>query len=250
MVRRHMARVTPAEPDLEVAASDVFKSYGRYWAETFWVRPRRFSEINAGLSIEGLEHLKAAAEAGRGAVVALPHLGNWETAALSGPQAGIGLVAVAEKLANPLITDWFTGLRQAFGIEILLNDRGVMRDVEEAVKAGKAVCLLADRDLKGRGVETNFFGETTTLPAGPVALAGRTGAPLLTAACYFTPTGHHLVIYPPLQISEGTDRLVAGTQALAARLEEHIRSAPRQWHLLQPNWPSDRELKPHPSKGS
>ena len=32
------------------------------------------------------------------------------------------------------------------------------------------------------------------------------------------------------------------TQDLAHALEVLIRRAPEQWHLLQPNWPSDRAL--------
>ena len=31
------------------------------------------------------------------------------------------------------------------------------------------------------------------------------------------------------------------TQELAYRMEKLIAEAPRQWHLVQPNWPSDRE---------
>jgi KDO2-lipid IV(A) lauroyltransferase len=31
------------------------------------------------------------------------------------------------------------------------------------------------------------------------------------------------------------------TQALAYKLEDIIRQAPSQWHLVQPNWPSDTE---------
>lgn len=240
MVKRHMTRVMGPEHRDEMVR-EVFRSYGRYWAETFWVKPSRIGRLDKGLTIDGLEHLKSAAAAGRGAVITLPHLGNWEVASLAGPRAGIRIVAVAEQLPNRLITAWFTSLRQAFGIEIHLNDKGVMRNVEESVRRGGAVCLLADRDLKGRGVPTEFFGEQTTLPAGPVALAARTGAPLLSAACYFTPTGHHLVISPPIEIPEGSDRLSAGTKAYAARLERAIKVAPEQWHLLQPNWPTDRD---------
>lgn len=242
MVRRHLRRVTQAEPAPK-QVRQVFRSYGRYWAETFWVRPRRVSQLDAGLHIDGLEHLAAVARSGQGAVIVLPHLGNWEAAALSGPRVGLPIVAVAEKLANARLTAWFTSLREAFGIEILLNQKGVMRAAEAAIRRGGAVCLLADRDLSGRGVTTPFFGEETTLPAGPVVLAGRTGAPLLSAVCYFTPSGHHLIISPPLELAEGPERLAQGARAYAERLEASIRPAPEQWHLLQPNWPSDRKAR-------
>ncbi len=239
MVRRHMRRVSGVGDEGQVRK--VFRSYGRYWAETFWVRPRRLGVLEKGLRIEGLEHLSAAAENGRGAVIVLPHMGNWEAASLAGRQAGIEVVAVAEKLSNPYITSWFTSLRMAFGIRVILNQRGVMRAAEEAIRAGGAVCLLSDRDLSGRGIRTEFFGEETTLPAGPIVLAFRTGAPLIPAVCYFTPGGHHLVLGAPLVLAGGPDRLSEGTRTYATWLEEGIRRAPEQWHLLQPNWPSDRQ---------
>jgi KDO2-lipid IV(A) lauroyltransferase len=31
------------------------------------------------------------------------------------------------------------------------------------------------------------------------------------------------------------------TQRIATALEGIIRQAPEQWHLFQPNWPSDRQ---------
>ncbi|NIS21734.1 MAG: phosphatidylinositol mannoside acyltransferase, partial [Thermoplasmata archaeon] len=60
----------------------------------------------------------------------------------------------------------------------------------------KAVALLSDRDLKGRGVEVEVFGEETTLPPGPATLAVKTGAPLFPVATYFEGDGHHVVVRP------------------------------------------------------
>ena len=106
------------------------------------------------------------------------------------------------------------------------------------------VCLLCDRDLDHTGVEVEFFGERTTLPAGPATLAIRTGAALLPTAVYFTPryNGHHGLVRPPIKIQRmgGLREDVARvTQLLARELEFLIRRAPEQWHLFQPNWPSD-----------
>ena len=115
--------------------------------------------------------------------------------------------------------------------------------VLEAVRQGRTVGLVADRDILGSGVEVEFFGETTTLPAGPAVLALRTGVPLLPCAIYFDgPDGHRVVIRPPLAVArEGGFRedVQRVTQVLAHELEELIRAAPEQWHLMQPNWPSD-----------
>jgi phosphatidylinositol dimannoside acyltransferase len=239
MARRHMQRVQGSNSNLGKRTRAVFRSYGRYWAETLWVRPRRISELDAGLEIVGLEHLKDAAHGGKGAVIALPHVGNWEAAALSGQRAGIEVLAVAEKLANQRLTKWFTSLRKQYGITIVLAGRTSMRGIEDGIARGAAVALLCDRNLSGRGVKTEFFGEVTTLPAGPAALALRTGAPLLIAAAYFTPNGHHLVLQP-LELPPGERDLGEVTRHIAKGLEQLIRRAPEQWHLLQPNWPSDQ----------
>ena len=107
------------------------------------------------------------------------------------------------------------------------------------------MAFLADRDLKRSGVPAYFFGEETTLPPGPATLALRTGAPLLPVASYYDgDDGYRVVIRPAIPVpTEGTrsEKVRTMTQDLAVEMEALIRAAPHQWHLVQPNWPSDRE---------
>jgi phosphatidylinositol dimannoside acyltransferase len=223
------------------------QSYGRYYAEALWARGSRVEELQAETTVEGLEHIIGAREEGRGMIYGLPHVGNWDAAAPVSGNEKVPVVAVAEKLPNRRITEWFTSMRAEFGIEIVLATGGteVMRKLEAALSANKAVALLSDRDLNQRGVEVVFFGEKTTLPPGPATLALRTGAPLLPVASYYEgDNGYRVVIRPALPVpTEGTrsEKVRAMTQALAEEMESFIRVAPRQWHLVQPNWPSDRE---------
>ena len=72
----------------------------------------------------------------------------------------------------------------------------------------------------------------------------RTGAPILPVAVYFTrrSNGHLGVVRPPLPAERRgslRDDVARITQDLAVELEYLIRRAPEQWHLFQPNWPSD-----------
>jgi len=246
MARRHMRRVLGEGADAEEAARSVMKSYGRYYAETLWARASRVDELRRHTVVEGLERIIDARDQGTGMIYGLPHVGNWEVAAPVAVDEKVPVVAVAEKLANRRITDWFTDLRATFGIEIVLATGGteVMRKLEGALRDNKAVALLSDRDLKGRGVEVEFFGERTTLPPGPATLALRTGAPLLPVATFFDGSdGYRVVVRPPIPVPEEGSRsakVAAMTQALAVEMESLIRQAPEQWHLVQPNWPSDR----------
>lgn len=244
MARRHMERVLDEGSDADGASKEIMRSYGRYYAEALWARAKRVPEMLADTEVVGLEHVLNARDAGTGMIYALPHMGNWEAAAPVAISHGVPVVAVAEVLPNRRITDWFTEMRAEFGIEIVLATGRieVMRKLEQAIAENKAVALLSDRDLKGRGVEVEFFGEETTMPPGPATLAVRTGAPLLPVGCYFRDGGYKVVVRPPLPIpEEGTksERVAALTQLLARQLEDLIEAAPQQWHLVVPNWPSD-----------
>ena len=246
MAERHMRRVLGNGADADAAGRAVMRSYGRYYAETLWARGSRVPELQKATRVEGLERIIEARDQGRGMIYGLPHVGNWEFAAPVAVAEGVPVVAAAEKLPNIKITDWFTEMRAEFGIEVVLATGGteVMRALEAALSANKAVALLSDRDLKGRGVEVGFFGERTTLPPGPATLSIRTGAPLLPVASYYDgDDGYRVVVRPAIPIpTEGTrsEKVQSMTQSLANEMESLIRDAPEQWHLVQPNWPSDR----------
>ena len=246
LLRRHLTRVLGPVPDIDRHIRAMYASYGRYWAEVFWVRPRRKAEILSHSKVVGLEHIEAARDRGSGIILALPHLGNWEMAGAKAEEIGIPVLAVAEMLPNRRLVDWFLGVRSALGIDVVLASEGrrVTESLLNRLRSGGTVALLADRDITGRGVEVDFFGERTTIPAGPLSLADRTGASLLPVGCYFNEgRGHTFVVQPPMSLpTEGSrsERIAVGSQQLALVLEEIIRKAPEQWHLFQPNWPSDR----------
>lgn len=246
-VVRHMQRIhgphlVGAALDREVQRS--FDSYARYWMEAFRLPSMSRAEIDSGLSYSGLNHVRRAMADGRGVIMALPHMGNWDFGGAWLALQGFPVAAVAEVLEPPELFDWFVSFRRRLNMEIIPLGPSAGGDVLRALRAGKVVGLISDRDLSGGGgVAVDFFGERTTLPGGPATLALRTGAPLLPAAIYMEPHGHHHgVVRPPIPI-ERTGRLrddvTRVTQALASELETLIRRAPEQWHNFQPSWPSD-----------
>jgi lauroyl/myristoyl acyltransferase len=247
-VERNLARVSDGRLNglaLRRAVSDTFDSYGRYWWELFRLPADiAANDMDSRLTFDGDEHLLRAIDAGKGAIVALPHVGGWDFGGAWLARQGIPPTAVVEPVEPPELFDWFADVRRAAGIEIVPLGPDAGSALLSSLREGKVVTLLCDRDLPGNGVEVEFFGERTTLPSGPALLALRAGAALLPAAVYFTPRGgHHAVMQPPVEaVRQGRlrDDVQRVTEALAKRLEELIRAAPDQWHLMQPNWPSDR----------
>jgi KDO2-lipid IV(A) lauroyltransferase len=223
-----------------------FESYARYYAESFRLPRLSVAELDAGMSYEGYEHMEDAFARGVGPIMVIPHLGGWEWAAFWFTRVqGLPLTAVVEPLEPPELFEWFVSFRRSLGMNVVPLGPLAGSEVVRAIKAKHVVTLLCDRDIGGSGVPVTFFGEETTLPAGPATLALRTGAPLLPCAIYYRDRGHHGVVRPPLPAERSGAGLRADvariTQEIADALEDLIRAAPDQWHLLQPNWPSDHE---------
>lgn len=249
LLTSHMSRVlgeAASADDVARAVRGMYRSYGRYWAETFWFRPRRRDAIVDNVDRIHFDPIFASMQAGRGRIFALPHIGNWEVAGLIAADIGSPVVAVAEHLPNQRITDWFLDVRKRFGIEIILtSDPNRTRKLITVLKQGRAVALVADRDVTGRGVEVEFFGEKTTMPGGAVSLAELTGADLIPVGVYFKEgRGHRIEVRDAVRLPDlpsREQRVAAGVQEFARVLEDIIRVAPSQWHLFQPNWPSDEQ---------
>ena len=233
---------------LRRAVDATFESYARYWAESFRLPGTSPEVLDAGMSYEGLGHIDEGLAKGKGAILALPHLGGWEWAGFwVAAVRRQPITVVVEALDPPELFEWFVDLRRSFGMNIVPLGPDAAAQVVRALKSNHIVCLLCDRDIGGGGVEVEFFGERTTLPAGPATLSFRTGAPLLPTAAYFRGRGHYGVCRPPVPLERRRglrEDVTRVTQLLAYELEALIRVAPEQWHLLQPNWPSDRAALP------
>jgi KDO2-lipid IV(A) lauroyltransferase len=247
LVERNMRRADPSLSGvrLQRAVRRCFESYARYWGEAFRLPSLTPAELDAGMTYEGVDILRSALAGDVGPILVVPHLGGWEWAGFWLTEVeGAEVTVVVERLEPESVFDWFVEFRESLGMHVVPLGPSAGRDVIAAVKARHAVCLLSDRDITGGGIEVEFFGERTTLPAGPATLALRTGAPLLPSAVYFRGRGHHGVVRPPLDTTrQGSlrDDVARVTQDVAHALEDLIRAAPEQWHLMSPNWPSDHE---------
>ncbi|MFL6206309.1 MAG: phosphatidylinositol mannoside acyltransferase [Acidimicrobiales bacterium] len=246
-VERNLRRVDPglAGAPLRRLVDETFESYARYYEESFRLPGTSAADLDAGFRADGFEHLEAALAQGRGAIMAMPHLGGWEWSGFWVTRVkGHRVTVVVEELEPRELFDWFVDLRRSFGFDVVALGPDAGPASARALKDNHVLALLCDRDLTGNGPEVEFFGERTTLPGGPATLALRTGSPILPTAIYFDgPDRRRSVVLPPLDIERRgklRDDVQRVTQDLAHALEGLIRAAPEQWHLLQPNWPSDR----------
>ena len=249
-VAANLARITgePASsPRVRRLIVATFRSYARYWLETFrLVREGREFFLERFQAL-GEEHIDQSLAQGKGVVIAVGHLGNWDAAGAWVGARGNRLVTVAEVLKPRRMFDFFVNHRARLGMTIYPAEKGVTERLVAAVESGAVVAILADRDLKATGPTVTFFGEEATFPAGAASIALRTRAPLLVAGVWGVQLpggkrGWQAEISPPIELPEegGREAVQQVTQAVAGHLEDFIRRRPEEWHVLQPFWTSDR----------
>ncbi|SDR99096.1 phosphatidylinositol mannoside acyltransferase [Corynebacterium timonense] len=249
MLRRNLSRVVGPENVTRELVRDSMRSYARYWREAFRLPrlagdPQVLETITRGVS--GRPFLDAALERGRGAILALPHSGNWDMAGMWLVQHYGTFATVAERLRPEVLYEAFVDYRESLGFEVLPltgGDHPYAR-LAEVLRGNGIVCLMGERDLTPRGVPVTFFGESTTMPAGPAKLAVDTGAALFAVHSWFEGTDEQpawgLKADPELEVTTVEET----TQRLADRFAANIAEHPADWHMLQPMWPSDRQYRP------
>jgi KDO2-lipid IV(A) lauroyltransferase len=229
--------------ELRRLSREVMRSYARYYLEVFRIQVIPGQRIMDGMHIEGdanveltLEYMKN----GRGVIYALPHMGDFEQAGawIIGRGAG-SFTTVAERLKVDSVYDRFLKFRQDLGMEVLPTTGGPhpFGVMAQRLRAGKLICIVADRDLSDTGVEVEFFGEKALLPAGPAALAVQTGAALMPVSCWFVGDSEWGArVHEEIPVPERGDRkekVAVMTQQLAIVFEQAIREHPEDWHMLQ-----------------
>lgn len=253
-LRKNLRRVVGPEMSelrMDALIGAALRSYSRYWMETFRLEAMDHAAVadsfDQNMSTASKEHLDAALERGKGVVLALPHMGNWDASGVWLVQRHGPFTTVAERLRPESVFDRFVAYRESIGMEVIALTGGQRPPTDvlaERLRANRVVCLLADRDLSRGGIEVSFFGEPAKMPAGPALLAAMTGASLHVVHSYFVGAdgwGH--TVSAPIELPDGRlrDKVSAGTQRIADMFAAGIAQRPVDWHMLQRLWLADLE---------
>lgn len=241
----NLARVRPGLDDagLRALSRAGMRSYLRYWCDSFRLPDWSHERIRATVRLEGDEPVRRALASGRGVVMFLGHLGNWDHAGAWSTLSLAPVTTVAERLRPERLFDRFVRFRERLGMTIIPLTGGseVFRTLLRTLRDGGFVPLLADRDLTQGGVEVQLFGEPARMAVGPAALALQTGAALFAVGIHYerrSGGGHGIVVRwsPPIStdgVGTGRAAVAALTQQCADHLAEVIAEHPEDWHMLQ-----------------
>ena len=231
------------------------RSYLRYWMESFRLPAWSAERVRDGFDAKDLHHLTDGLAAGKGVILALPHMANWDLAgAWVTTKLETPFTTVAERLKPETLYDRFVAYREGLGMEVLPHSGGTaFGTLARRLRDGGLVCLVADRDLSASGVEVEFFGETHPDARRPGAArpadrrAAAAGDPLVRRLAR-----HAGRVHPRSRCPEtGTraEKTSVMAQALADAFATGIADHPEDWHMLQRLWLADLDRRPRTGAG-
>ena len=239
-LRSNLARTQQdiTELDLDLLVYRAMRSAIRYWCDTFRLPDWSPQRINDTVTATQEHLLLDAIAAGKGAIVTLPHVGNYDHAAAYFCGKGAKIVTVAEHLKPEALFKKFLEYRAAFGMEALPLDGRVLPTLSQRIRSGCVIALAADRDLSRSGIDVTFFGGPARMPAGPAILALKTGAPLICAMISYTEKGIHIdfSLVPVPTVGTETERIAQIVQNSADLFAQGISAYPHDWHMMQRIW--------------
>jgi phosphatidylinositol dimannoside acyltransferase len=255
-LEKNLRRIRPAASDAEIRelSKDSMRRYFRYWCEAFRMPDWSKERVVNTMLCEGEDNLTQAINQNKGVIVALPHMGNWDHVGAWACLTKGPLTSVAERLKPEKLFDKFIDYRSSLGMRIYPLGTPDLMDVlaSELRTDHRLLALVSDRDLTARGIDVEFFGEATRMPAGAANLALRTGAPLLPAALWHTEIGSAIRLFPQIEIPDGAptgddcarqpgyaEAVTVMTQQVARCFETGINDHPTDWHMMQKLWLAD-----------
>ncbi len=233
--RRIMADRAPG--DARAVAQSCFRKLGVNFIESllFQFVPRK--EYGARFKLEKRGRVDEALNGGRGVLALGFHYSNWEITGLSSILLGREIVALARPLkGHARLNDFINGLRGSTGLTIIPN-RDTARDVARLLAEDRIVAFLGDqREKRSRAVWVDLFGQRVPTSKGVVAVAMKTGVPVVPVYARREGFLRYTIVYnEPLLIERHgaplDELIVRNARRVNAFLEEIVRDRPDEWFL-------------------
>ena len=229
---------------MRAATREAFALYGRYWYETFALRTMSSEDVNRLFRSTGVEHIDAGLSAGRGVIVALPHMGNWDAAGHWLAVNGYPVVAVAEELRPASVYDLFYRHRRALGMQIVPLQSGVGRaaDPPAVARTGSSRCSATATSAAAACRSTSSASRRRCRPARRCLRrrpARRCSRPWSTPQDQGWTCTRGAADWTSEAGGRGADGVRATMTELAGDFERCISAAPADWHMFQPVWEAD-----------
>ena len=204
--------------------------------------------VARNIDLAPVEELRPELAKGRGLIVAIPHMGNWELAGIALQSQGVDLITLVRQQKNPLMNAWLNRIRTRTGVEAIDTRSRAIGEVGRKLNAGnKVLTILPDVRAKTGGVRVRYLGVETEVPNGLAHYAHEAGVPVITAEVVRTGWCRHGWrstgrIEPDAAAGAAADR-VRILQYVMDRFSESVRAHPENYFWFNKRWVLGEEEK-------
>jgi len=236
----HILGRPPTSLEVRRKAFAAYRSYARYVVELMRL-PRLTNDEAATLvdtsTLLPLEDYWKAS--GKGLILTTAHIGNLEGVARGIARHGWPIAAIADDSSFPELFEHLRRQRKAWGVELIPWRN--LRELYGWLKRKEILGLIIDWGYRADDIPVRMFGAWTTLPAGPAALAAKTGSPIVHIAIRRSDDQRRFIVTygdPIIVASTEPAEIQRATQAIADALAATIAAAPEQWYSFKALWPA------------
>jgi KDO2-lipid IV(A) lauroyltransferase len=228
------------DPLVRRTARHAFGNYFKMFADFIMMDSLTPEEIRRMVRPEGRHHIDEALAAGKGAIVVTAHISNWDILAAASAVYGYPVSAVTDELPLGPLSQVVVASRARIGMKMIPIGAGSLRQIIKALGRNELVALASDLARGDRGVRVNFFNRPAVFPAGPAAIALKTGVPIIPAWGRRERNNLYIAeIEAPIEVSrtgDTTHDIQVTTERIVRFFERIIRREPDQWLVFLPVW--------------
>ena len=241
--RRNLLLAFPerTEEERDAILRGEYRNLGYLLAEFCLMKRYTRESTSRFIRYDGLEHLLAAKQQGRGALILTGHLGAWELSSFFHSLMGHPMGMVIRRLDNPLVDNMVNRIRCLHGNRVIHKD-DFARGLLDAMRSGETVGILMDTNMTPpQGVFVPFFGLLACTAGGLARIARKTGAAVLPGFLLWEAAEGRYVLHfgeeLRLQHTDDTEAdTLANTALFNEVLERYVRRYPDQWLWLHRRW--------------
>jgi Kdo2-lipid IVA lauroyltransferase/acyltransferase len=218
-----------------------FENLGRLLAVFSQFTTANTQTLRSLIECEGLEHIDAARESGRGVILFTGHVGAWELSSFALSLVGYPLSFLVRRIDNPKIEKLIDERRERLG-NCTIDKRSAAREMLLTLQGGGTLGILVDLNTLDReGIFVDFFGVPASTTFMLAKLALRTEAAVLPVFAPWDRARRRflLKIEEPLTVSRSGDHeddVRRLTQLFTSVVEKYVRRYPDQWLWIHRRW--------------
>jgi KDO2-lipid IV(A) lauroyltransferase len=171
------------------------------------------------------------------------HMGNWDLAGVAAKLDGLPIFSIARRQKNPLTDALLNQMRNATGMEVVLNDSRILQNVVKKLKAGEVLAILPDVRSRESDLKIKFLNGTASLGAGTAIFAQMAKCPILPVAVIRKGwTRHEAKVFDPIRPDPTANKTVDRArimQEVITVFDGLIREHPEQYFWFNKRWVLD-----------